>query len=161
MKGLESSYQSVVDWNKKAGSKWEPEFENVWWDKIRLQTKLLVEEVQETVDASEYHDKVELLDGVVDVFVIWSYLAAQLDKAGYDVVGAIQKIQQNNDTKIFKSYVEAADCAEKLSELKDEHHYVESGYLNGLEFFTVRNSYGKISKPIGFKSVDLSEFLPK
>lgn len=161
MKGIENIYQQIVDWNKKAGSKWEPEFENCWWDKIRLQAKLLKEETQEVVDAGEYQDATELLDGVVDVFVIWSYLCAQLDKAGYDVIGAMQSVLDNNDTKIFKSYVDAAQNAEKLSELKDEPHYVESGYLNNVEFYTVRNSYGKISKPIGFKSVELQEFLPK
>lgn len=161
MKGLESYYQNVVEWNRKAGQRFEPSFENVWWEKIRLQTKLLKEEVLETVEASEYQDPVELIDGVVDVFVIWSYLAAQLDKAGYNVQGAIEAIQSNNDTKIFKSYADAAEVADALTESKDEEHYVETGYLNGSEFFTVRNSYGKVCKPIGFKSVELKEFLPK
>lgn len=161
MKELPNLYKRVVDWNKKAGSKWEPDFEYEWWNKVNLQAKLLVEESKETLESTEYNDATELLDGVCDVFVIWSYLAAQLEKAGFDVEGAIGAVCANNDSKILNSYAEAADNVDWMESQGKEGCYIEESYLNGLPFYTVRNDYGKIQKPKGFQSVDLKEYLPK
>jgi len=158
---LQDYYNQIVDWNKKAGVK-DHEFGTIDWDSaVTLQTALLLEETQETVDAIKYGDMTELLDGAVDVFVILSKLLDMLEKAGFDVEGGIQQIIDNNQNKIFNSFYEACEAKEKLEERDDEEYYIETSVLNNLSFYTVRRQDGKIAKSVDFVAVELDKFVPK
>lgn len=161
MNNLQDYYNQIIDWNKKAGVK-DHEFGTIDWDSaIILQTDLLLEEAQETVDAIKYGDMTELLDGAVDVFVILSKLLDMLEKAGFDVDGGIQQIIDNNQNKIFNSFYEACEAKEKLEQRDDKEYYIETSVLNNLSFYTVRRQDGKIAKPVGFVAVELDKFIPK
>lgn len=161
MNNLQDYYNQIIDWNKKAGVK-DHEFGTIDWDSaVTLQTALLLEETQETVDAIKYGDMTELLDGAVDVFVILSKLLDMLEKAGFDVEGGIQQIIDNNQNKIFNSFYEACEAKEKLEERDDKEYYIETSVLNNLSFYTVRRQDGKIAKPVGFVAVELDKFIPK
>lgn len=161
MNNLQDYYNQIIDWNKKAGVK-DHEFGTIDWDSaVTLQTALLLEEAQETVDAIKYGDMTELLDGAVDVFVILSKLLDMLEKAGFDVEGGIQQIIDNNQNKIFNSFYEACEAKEKLEERDDKEYYIETSVLNNLSFYTVRRQDGKIAKPVGFVAVELDKFIPK
>ena len=161
MNNLQDYYNQIIDWNKKAGVK-DHEFGTIDWDSaVILQTALLLEETQETVDAIKYGDMTELLDGAVDVFVILSKLLDMLEKAGFDVEGGIQQIIDNNQNKIFNSFYEACEAKEKLEERDDKEYYIETSVLNNLSFYTVRRQDGKIAKPVGFVAVELDKFIPK
>lgn len=161
MNNLQDYYNQIVDWNKKAGVK-DHEFGTIDWDSaVTLQTALLFEETQETVDAIKYGDMTELLDGAVDVFVILSKLLDMLEKAGFDVEGGIQQIIDNNQNKIFNSFYEACEAKEKLEQRDDKEYYIETSVLNNLSFYTVRRQDGKIAKPVGFVAVELDKFIPK
>lgn len=161
MNNLQDYYNQIVDWNKKAGVK-DHEFGTIDWDSaVTLQTALLLEETQETVDAIKYGNMTELLDGAVDVFVILSKLLDMLEKAGFDVEGGIQQIIDNNQNKIFKSFYQAYEAKERLEERDDKEYYIETSVLNNLSFYTVRQPSGKIAKPIGFVAVELDKFIPK
>lgn len=161
MNNLQDYYNQIIDWNKCAGVK-DHEFGTIDWDSaITLQTALLLEETQETVDAIKYGDMTELLDGAVDVFVILSKLLDMLEKAGFDVEGGIQQIIDNNQNKIFNSFYEACEAKEKLEERDDKEYYIETSVLNNLSFYTVRRQDGKIAKPVGFVAVELDKFIPK
>lgn len=161
MNNLQDYYNQIVDWNKKAGVK-DHEFGTIDWDSaVILQTALLLEETQETVDAIKYGDMTELLDGAVDVFVILSKLLDMLEKAGFDVEGGIQQIINNNQNKIFNSFCEACEAKEKLEKRDDKEYYIETSVLNNLSFYTVRQPSGKIAKPVGFVAVELDKFIPK
>lgn len=161
MNNLQDYYNQIVDWNKKAGVK-DHEFGTIDWDSaVTLQTALLLEETQETVDAIKYGDMTELLDGAVDVFVILSKLLDMLEKAGFNVEGGIQQIINNNQSKIFNSFYEACEAKEKLEERDDKEYYIETSILNNLSFYTVRRQDGKIAKPVGFVAVELDKFIPK
>lgn len=161
MNNLQDYYNQIIDWNKKAGVK-DHEFGTIDWDSaVILQTVLLLEETQETVDAIKYGDMTELLDGAVDVFVILSKLLDMLEKAGFDVEGGIQQIIDNNQNKIFNSFYEACEAKEKLEERDDKEYYIETSVLNNLSFYTVRRQDGKIAKPVGFVAVELDKFIPK
>lgn len=161
MNNLQDYYNQIIGWNKKAGVK-DHEFGTIDWDSaVTLQTALLLEETQETVDAIKYGDMTELLDGAVDVFVILSKLLDMLEKAGFDVEGGIQQIIDNNQNKIFNSFYEACDAKEKLEERDDKEYYIETSVLNNLSFYTVRRQDGKIAKPVGFVAVELDKFIPK
>lgn len=161
MNNLQDYYNQIIDWNKKAGVK-DHEFGTIDWDSaITLQTDLLLEETQETVDAIKYGDMTELLDGAVDLFVILSKLLDMLEKAGFDVEGGIQQIIDNNQNKIFNSFYEACEAKEKLEQRDDKEYYIETSVLNNLSFYTVRRQDGKIEKPVGFVAVELDKFIPK
>ena len=161
MNNLQDYYNQIVNWNKKAGVK-DHEFGTIDWDSaVTLQTALLLEETQETVDAIKYGNMTELLDGAVDVFVILSKLLDMLEKAGFDVEGGIQQIIDNNQNKIFNSFYEACEAKEKLEERDDKEYYIETSVLNNLSFYTVRRQDGKIAKPVGFVAVELDKFIPK
>lgn len=161
MNNLQDYYNQIIDWNKKAGVK-DHEFGTIDWDSaITLQTALLLEETQETVDAIKYGDMRAILDGAVDVFVILSKLLDMLEKAGFDVEGGIQQIIDNNQNKIFNSFYEACEAKEKLEQRDDKEYYIETSVLNNLSFYTVRRQDGKIAKPVGFVAVELDKFIPK
>lgn len=161
MNNLQDYYNQIIDWNKKAGVK-DHEFGTIDWDSaVTLQTALLLEETQETVDAIKYGDMTELLDGAIDVFVILSKLLDMLEKVGFDVEGGIQQIIDNNQNKIFNSFYEACEAKEKLEERDDKEYYIETSVLNNLSFYTVRRQDGKIAKPVGFIAVELDKFIPK
>ena len=161
MKDLYNHYKNVLDWNTKCNVRDEAPDSIEWWRTIDLQTALLVEECQEAQNAATFCDKVELLDGVVDTFVILSKLMDMLEKAGYDVEGAIETIQANNDTKVYNSYYQAVEAKEKIEDKTDQEHWVDTGIFNGLPFYTVKKMTGKVAKAVDFVPVDLSEFVPK
>lgn len=161
MNNLQDYYNQIISWNTKAGVK-DHTYGTLDWERaVELQSKLLVEESTETIDAMTHGDMVELLDGAVDTFVILSKLFDMLEKAGFDVEGGIQQIIDNNQKKIFNSYYEACEAKEKLEERDDVEYHVETATLNGLSFYTIRRPDGKISKPVGFLAVELKEFVPK
>lgn len=161
MNNLQDFYNQIIDWNKKAGVK-DHEFGTLDWERaVELQSKLLVEEANETISAITHGHMIELLDGAVDTFVILSKLFDMLEKAGFDVEGAIQQIIDNNQKKVFNSFYEACDAKEKLEARDDKEYYVETATLNGLAFYTVRREDGKIAKPVDFVAVELNEFVPK
>lgn len=161
MENLQDYYQQIIDWNTKAGVK-NHEYGTLDWERaVELQSKLLVEEANETIEAITHGDMKELLDGAVDTFVILAKLFDMLEKAGFDVEGGIQQIIDNNQKKVFNSFYEACDAKEKLEARDDVEYYVETAVLHGNAFYTVRRLDGKIAKPVDFVAVELDSFVPK
>lgn len=161
MKEFVELYKRVVAFNDKAGVKDEPFDTPNWWKAVELQAKLLVEESQESLDAAKLGDKVELVDGCIDVLFLGFMFANMLQQAGYDVIGAFEAVCSNNDSKVFSSYYEAVEAKEQLEERDDQEYSIETAICNGMPFYSVRNYYGKISKPVNFKGVDLKPFIPR
>lgn len=161
MKNLYNHYKAILDWNQKCNVRDEIAFSAEWWRAITLQANLLVEESDEAKEAAVFGDKVELLDGVVDTFVILSKLMDMLEKAGYDVEGAIEAIQANNDKKVYSSFYEAVESKEKLEERDDVEYIIDTGIFNGLPFYSVKKMTGKVAKAVDFVPVNLEEYVPK
>lgn len=160
MKEFAELYKRVIAFNDKAGVKDEPFDTPNWWKMVELQAKLLVEESEESFDAAKLGDKVELVDGCIDVLFLGFMFANMLEKAGYDVVGAFEAVCSNNDSKVFDSYYQAVEEKEKL-ELRDDVEYtVETAMYDGLPWYSIRRADGKIVKKVGFKAVDLRNFVP-
>jgi hypothetical protein len=160
MKNLYNHYKAILDWNQKCNVRDEIAFSAEWWRSIELQTNLLVEESEEAKDSAIFGDKVELLDGVVDTFVILSKLMDMLEKAGYDVEGAIEAIQANNDKKVYSSFYEAVEAKEKLEERDDVEYLIDTGIFNGLPFYSVKKMTGKVAKAVDFVPVNLEDYVP-
>ncbi|UZS00962.1 nucleoside triphosphate pyrophosphohydrolase [Pseudomonas phage vB_PsaM_M1] len=160
MKQFAELYKRVVAFNDKAGVKMEPFDTPNWWKAVELQAKLLVEESQESLDAAELGDKVELVDGCIDVLFLGFMFANMLQQAGYDVIGAFEAVCDNNDSKVFSSYYEAVEEKEQLEERDDQEYTIETSVYDGMPYYSVRRFDGKIMKKVGFVPVNLDEFVP-
>jgi hypothetical protein len=161
MKELAELYNRVISWNKRAGVKDHTYDTLDYWKAVELQTDLLVEEAEEAQSAAKYGDKIELIDGVADTFVILAKLIDMLEKGGFDVAGAIDAVMSNNDLKIFNSYYLAVEAKEELEAVNDEEYWIETSVENGIPFYTVRKMTGKIAKPVNFPKVSLEKFIPQ
>lgn len=160
MNNLHHHYRNILTWNQKCNIR-DHEFDTVdWWQSITLQSDLLLEEALEVQEAIKYGDKAELLKETVDTFVILSKLMDMLEKAGYDVEGAIEAIQANNDKKVYSSFYEAVEAKEKLEERNDVEYQIDTGIFNGLPFYSVKKMTGKVAKAVDFVSVDLEDYVP-
>jgi hypothetical protein len=160
LKNLFDLYQQAVDFNHKAGNKLH-EFDTLdFWRALENQSKLMVEESKEGLEASQYNDKIESIDALADEFFVWAWKARILEQSGFDVEGAIQAVIDNNSKKVFNSFYESVEAKEKLEEHYDEEFFIETSVYNGVPFYTIRDQNNKIRKPVDFVPVNLEEFLP-
>lgn len=160
MKNLFDLYQQAVDFNHKAGNKLH-EYDTLdFWRALENQSKLMVEESKEGLEASQYNDNLESIDALADEFFVWAWKARILEQSGFDVEGAIQAVIDNNSKKVFNSFYESVEAKEKLEEIYDEEFFIETSVYNGVPFYTIRDQNNKIRKPVDFVPVDLNEFLP-
>lgn len=161
MKSLVEFYNNVKEFNQKVGNKFQ-EFDTLdWWRAMENQSNLMVEESNEGLEAAKINDSVESLDAVCDEFFVWAWKAAMLEKAGFDVQGALQAVCDNNATKHYDSYYLAVETKEMLEKKFEDEVFIETSVVNGVPFYSVKNSKGKTLKPVNFKSVELKEFVPK
>lgn len=142
-------YESVERFNDIAGN-----FDNVDVAAIEAQIKVVVEEINELKEAFYNKDAVGLLDGACDGFVTLMGLIQKMSVAGFDVSEAIDRVNANNFEK-FPSEITVSDA----------EYYTEQGWdvqvnekYNSL---VLKDVNGKIRKPLGFKSVEISDLVPE
>lgn len=162
MKDLYNLYQQAVQFNYKAGNKQHEYGTLDFWRALENQSSYMVEESKEGFDAARMNDAVESVDALADEFFVWAWKAEMLEKAGFDVAGAIQAVIDNNMTKVFDSFYQACEHKEKLEQKYDVEYFVETSVFNGVPFYTARRfEDNKISKPIDFVPVNLEDYIPK
>ena len=160
MKALQDFYEQIVNFNEKVGNK-HHEYDTLdFWRALENQSKLMVEESKEGLEASRTNDAIESLDALADEFFVWAWKAAMLQKQGFDVEGAIQAVCSNNATKYFDSYYLAVESKEQLEEKYDQEMFIETSVVNGIPFYCVKNASGKVMKGVNYVPVDLSEYVP-
>lgn len=140
-------YESVETFNDVAGN-----FDNVDVAAIEAQIKVVVEEITELKDAFYNKDAVGLLDGVCDGFVTLMGLIQKMNVAGFKVSEAIDRVNANNLEKF------------KLGEgTLNTYMSVDWNviYNSKYECFVLKDKNGKIRKPLGFKSVEISDLVPE
>lgn len=160
MKNLFDLFQQAVDFNYKAGNKIHEYSTLDFWRSLESQCKLMVEESNEGLEASQVNDGLESADALADEFFVWCWKAEQHRKAGFDVEAIIQSVIDNNAKKVFNSFFEACGAKEKLEEKFDEEFFIETSVYNGLPFYTIRDVNHKIRKPVDFEKVSLEQYLP-
>jgi hypothetical protein len=146
---IEDHYWDVYAFNNIAGN-----FDNVDEASLAAQVKVVVEEVKELEKAFVEKDAVELLDGVCDAFVTVGGLMQKMQEAGFDVNKALSRVCENNLEKYCRTvtsedFVEYNNRGWKVSYNRDYDRYV------------LKDENGKIRKPDNFKSVVLSDLVPK
>jgi len=146
---IEDRYWEVYAFNKIAGN-----ISNVDANSLEAQIKVVVEEVKELEKAYADKNAVELLDGVCDAFVTVVGLMQKMQAAGFDVGEAVECVCLNNLEKY---------PTEMLRE--DLGTYAEKGwdvlYNNEYDCYVLKDSNGKIRKPVGFVSVEISDLVPE
>lgn len=161
MKNLQDLVQQTVDWNIKVGNKTHPAYTTEFERAFDLQASLVLEEIQEVIEASAVSDYSEMLKETCDVLFTLSQLIHLLEKAGYDFEGAYQAVIDNNSKKVFNSFYEACEAKEKLEERDDVEYFVETNVLNGIPFYVILRSDGKVMKGVDFPKVSLEKFIPQ
>lgn len=117
----------IIEWNKIA--------ENNTFD-YHLANSMLSEEFSETVNAMKTWDNIEMLDWILDMFIIWIW-------------------------ELHKKWV-TADQITKWLDLIIENNYSKFNLdRKTWQYTCIKDNNGKIMKPEGFKSVDLSNILTK
>ena len=162
MKDLVNLLEQAISFNYKAGNK-VPEYDTFeYWRAVENQSKLMIEESTEGLDAAKVNNPIESIDALCDELFVLAWRIEQHTQAGFDVIGAMQQVIDNNSKKVFNSYYEACAAKEGL-EFKywDEEFVVETSIHNGIPFYTVRDGNNKIRKAVDFVAVELEGFIPK
>lgn len=144
-------YDGVYKFNAVAGN-----LDNVTEDSLRSQARCVLEEAKELFAAVDENEGPEqLLKESIDVTVTIFGFIQQLYSQGYDVFGAMTKVNENNLTKVSMDDVVAAYTVMAYEELDIpvEKHRNPIGY-------SVKDENGKVRKPVNYKAVDVAEFVP-
>jgi hypothetical protein len=130
-------------------------------EKLKSQTKCILEEAQEAYDAIHVdNDPEALLDGCVDVMVTVYGLATMLGLSGFDVDSASDTTAANNLTKFTtdESVVERTLLLNTEYVAEEYEVPVEEGTV---KVFVFKDSNGKIRKPADYVKNDLKAFVPE
>jgi hypothetical protein len=144
---VQKHYDSVYKFNDIADN-----LTNVSVAKLNAQMKVVVEEIKELQDAFDNKDAVELLDGACDGFVTLMGLIQQMEKVGFKVDEALQRVCDNNLTKFIPDSGEQSAMVlpkEWVIKHNTQHHV-----------YVIKDQNRKIRKPVGFKSVQISDLVP-
>ena len=122
------------------------------------QYKVLLEEVYEIKEALDTDNVVELVDGVIDVLVVISGFVQKLENQGINMSKAMELITENNLSKYtMNAYV--ADMS--VADYKSKGIEVVSEFNKEYCVYVLRDTNGKVRKPINFKSVSIEDCIPE
>lgn len=122
------------------------------------QERLIAEEAKELKDALIDNDPVEVLDAIIDLRVVIDGFATKLEAVGFDISTGLKQTIENNMSK-FPDSKEVAD--------KTVEYYSQQGITTFTEYnekydrWIIKDTNGKIRKPYGFVSNDLSNCVPE
>lgn len=150
---LEASYNDTFVFNDLAGNTLKLAHKD-----IENQTRLILEEAKELDDAVVANDPVEVLDAVVDLYVVLGGLTAKLVALGFDVSGALKETALNNLSK-FPVHENTAVATVNAYEADGVQTQATHNASHGR--WVIKDANGKVRKPVGFVSNNLSDFVPE
>lgn len=145
LSSIEQAYQDTYKFNDIAS-----QFDDVDYDSINRQLSYVFEELTETIDGFEQKDSVALLDGICDILVTAFGLAQKLSVAGYDVDEAMKRVCSNNLEKY-----------PKVGSPLNYNASFKTTWNDKYNVWILKDESGKIRKFKDFRSVDLSDLVPK
>ena len=124
------------------------------------QIDFIEEEFNELKHGVLNNDNVETLDGLVDCAVtLMGYMQKFHFTTGADIGTAMQLVATNNLEKYPKTKQLAEDTVKMYADKGVDTYYT---YNDTYQVYVIRDKItGKVKKPMGFKSVDLSSCFPK
>jgi NTP pyrophosphatase (non-canonical NTP hydrolase) len=144
---IQEAYKNVKLFNQIASN-----LDSVTPESIDNQLSFIWEEMCEAIDAVESKDEVELLDATCDVFVTVAGLMQKLEACGFDVSGALKKVNENNLSK----YVQY-DVRKDVMEFAPANTFPIIDDVHNVIIFKDKET-GKIRKPTNFVPVNLKGF---
>ena len=124
----------------------------------KAQYKVLFEEVKEIEEALDTNDIVKLVDGVVDTVVSVLGFVQRLEKQGVNMSKAMELIAENNLSK-YTMNAYYADLS--VADYKSKGIEVVSEFNKEYCVYVLRDTNGKVRKPINFKSVSIEDCIPE
>jgi hypothetical protein len=154
---IREAYKNVKLFNQIASN-----LDNVTPDSINCQLSFIFEAVERGIYPEgrydddnkdpNYNPEVELTDGVCDLFVTVAGLMQKLEACGFDVAGALKKVNENNLSKYVpydvRLPIDFYAPANTFPIIDDEHDVI---------IFKDKET-GKIKKPTNFVPVNLKGF---
>lgn len=155
------SIKRVTRFNHIVGFQPNMGTEREYWDQIKLQAKLVLEEAQEMYNAALEEDMIEVADGWADVKYLNEYMEDILKAGDVRTDKVFDAVCTNNDSKFTTSYNYALDSVESLKENGVEAYIEESVYEGEIYYTARRSEDGKVLKLKFHERVDLSQFVPE
>lgn len=122
---------------------------------------LLVEEVTEFKDALAAKDIVEMVDACIDLKVYLAQVENWLEQAGVDIDGAYGAVCDNNDSKYTQSLQLVVNWANSYIKKGNMDIEINKAEVDEEAYYCLKDSTGKVKKPVDFVPVDLKPFIPK
>lgn len=117
------------------------------WKQLKLQAKLILEEANELVEATDQEDMVETLDAYCDIQYLNTWLEHLLYSFGCNTDKAFAEVCQNNSSKITTSYTYAQTSKEYLEKFQGGEYYIDSTTYEGETLYCVKRfEDGKVMK---------------
>lgn len=146
---IQKHYDSVEKFNDIAEN-----FTDIKFGKLQAQMKVVVEEIKELETAFDNQDAVELLDGACDGFVTLMGLIQQMERVGFKVGEALQRVNDNNLGK-YPRNIYRNDLA-----IYDRNGW-DVNYNFKYNCYVLKDRNGKIRKPHDFQAVVLDDLVPE
>ncbi len=150
---MDDSYRDNAMFNEIAGNHVKLSLKDLF-----NQEKLIAEEAKELKEALDENNPVEVLDAIIDLYVVLDGFATKLEAVGFDISTGLKQTIENNMSK-FPDSKEVAD--------KTVEYYSQQGITTFTEYnekydrWIIKDTNGKIRKPYGFVSNDLSNCVPE
>ena len=146
----------IEDFNEIGGN-----LKNVTEEDLLSQARVNNEEALELWDALYLDEgKAQILKEAIDNYVTIVGFLKMLEKQGYDVANALIHVGENNLSK-FISFDDPCLVQETVDFYKGLGIEVFVENNTEYELTVIKDSNGKIRKPVGYKSADVSKFVPK
>lgn len=127
-----------------------------FWESVSNQGKRVFEEAKEILEAIENRDIGKLLDGWVDVWFTNEYLEDLLRAVQINTVQAKNIVCENNLSKFSTNENYMEDCARLMEGVS-----VRKVEYEGTTYFAlIRDSDGKVMKPLDYKEPKLHQTIP-
>jgi hypothetical protein len=130
------------------------------WHDLLNQMKIIESEIKEMRDAIEVRDPVELLDGYVDSMVTLLGMRDMLANLQFDVRGAESTVADNNDSKFLSGFTEPSVFEYTVQGYRKQGVEIKTMFNPEYHSYCFVDSNGKVRKPLDYKPVDLTPFIP-
>lgn len=154
------SIKRVTRFNYVCGMQPHMGTDKEYWDQLKLQAKLVLEEAQEMYDACMNEDIVECADGWADVKFLNEYMDDLLKAGEVRTDKIFDSVCTNNEGKFTQSYTYALESKEYL-EAKGVPCYIDESVFEGETYYIVkRNEDGKVQKLRYHERPDIAQLVP-
>lgn len=152
---MDKFIERVIEWNVIAGNK-RGNYANPNWVGVHRQAELMREEQVETKVAVDKRDRIEAIDGCVDVCVVAVGLMHRLGLDADQIKGCMDEVLSSNESKFTCDKRVAVETVEKYNaegsqvQISDAPPYVMKVSSNG-----GKQPIGKILKAVSYRAPDL------